>query len=238
MAHPTLRLRGDGLRTIKLVPGERLTIGRHSTNLLALSDPSVSRFHARVTWDAEARRPGVEDLGSANGTCVDGRHVRGRVTLHDGSALTLGDVTLTIELDENVDAALLTESQESTSGCRLYDEHGSEPRGVVATRAALVDLMLELEAGRRTGTLSLDRAGRHGRLTFARGQVVHVTTDAHSGMAAMREVLETMAGARYVFRVDVEPQESTLWLSVREWLATQETAVGRLRSRWSKSTAA
>src|SRR5688572_16419547 len=117
MAHPTLRLRTTGLRTIKLVPGERLTIGRHSTNRLAVSDPSVSRFHARVTWDVEARRPEIEDLGSANGTRVDGRIVHGRVALRDGSEVSVGDVTLAIELDENVDDALLTESQDgSTSG--------------------------------------------------------------------------------------------------------------------------
>lgn len=74
-----------------------------------------------------------------------------------------------------------------------------------------------------------------GRLTFARGQIVHATTDARSGAAAFREVLESMAGGRYTFRVDIEPHESTLWLSVRDVLERDEQATAAPRSRsWKR----
>ena len=53
--------------------GRRILVGRSPSADLALDDPSVSRLHARI----EMRDDGVyvEDLGSRNGTTVDGQAV-------------------------------------------------------------------------------------------------------------------------------------------------------------------
>lgn len=62
-------LRAAGAKAV-LVRGGRVRIGRHSTNDLVIDHPTVSRFHARLTWPEELQRPLVEDLGSANGTSL------------------------------------------------------------------------------------------------------------------------------------------------------------------------
>src|SRR5947209_19190705 len=54
-------------------PGEPLTVGRHSSSWLRIDDPLVSREHLRVyavdgSWV-------VEDVGSSNGTFVDGQRL-------------------------------------------------------------------------------------------------------------------------------------------------------------------
>jgi pSer/pThr/pTyr-binding forkhead associated (FHA) protein len=53
--------------------GRRILVGRSPSADLKLDDPSVSRLHARI----EMRDDGVyvEDLGSRNGTTVDGQTV-------------------------------------------------------------------------------------------------------------------------------------------------------------------
>ncbi len=53
--------------------GRRVLVGRAPSADLRLDDPQVSRLHARI----EMRDDGVyvEDIGSRNGTLVDGRNV-------------------------------------------------------------------------------------------------------------------------------------------------------------------
>src|SRR5438132_5229850 len=53
--------------------GDRCSIGSHASNDLVLADPTVSRFHCEVSIDANG--PQLRDLGSKNGTVVDGLRV-------------------------------------------------------------------------------------------------------------------------------------------------------------------
>ncbi len=62
----------------RVLPGPALTVGRDPACDLCLDDPAVSAFHARVkVTDQEIK---ISDLGSTNGTYVDGAKVR-RATL-------------------------------------------------------------------------------------------------------------------------------------------------------------
>src|SRR3954453_17638432 len=69
------------------LPHDRLTIGRDPANAVVLDDPNVSPFHAEVVRDGE--RIVVRDLGSRNGTRVDGRVTR-RAVLGAGAAIGIG----------------------------------------------------------------------------------------------------------------------------------------------------
>jgi hypothetical protein len=65
-------------------------LGRGSDVDLRIDDPGVSRQHAEIrTGDV----PVILDLGSTNGTIVDGRTVR-EAELHDGARIVLGSTTL------------------------------------------------------------------------------------------------------------------------------------------------
>jgi FHA domain len=79
-------LLGSDLDPVYLT-GATVSIGRDEAATVQLRDPLISRQHARITRDGDAFR--VEDLGSINGTFVDGVPV---VTcqLHDGDTLQVG----------------------------------------------------------------------------------------------------------------------------------------------------
>ena len=67
-----------------------ITIGRDPSNSVFLNDMTVSRRHARL--DLSNNGSGlavVEDLGSLNGTWVDGNIVN-KATLQDGSTIQIG----------------------------------------------------------------------------------------------------------------------------------------------------
>ena len=70
-----------------------LTLGRGEDNAVRLRDSRVSRSHARIVADGSGWS--VEDLGSSNGTFVDGAQVR-RSRLDRGQTLTVGDTPLKI----------------------------------------------------------------------------------------------------------------------------------------------
>jgi hypothetical protein len=85
-------LQGDRVLDVREVPidGEWI-LGRSADSPLALAERSVSRQHARVF--CEAASVYLEDLGSPNGTWVDGRPVQGVVALRDGNVVRLGQST-------------------------------------------------------------------------------------------------------------------------------------------------
>jgi DNA-binding NtrC family response regulator len=71
--------------------GPALAIGTDPSNQLVLTDPTVSRFHLRITADDSGLL--VTDRDSANGTFVAGLRVK-QAYLTDGARLELGDSVL------------------------------------------------------------------------------------------------------------------------------------------------
>jgi hypothetical protein len=74
---------------------EPLTIGRDARQALVLADTGVSRAHARVIL-ADGLVV-IEDLGSTNGTFVDGARLSGKAPLKEGSQVRLGSHTFRYE---------------------------------------------------------------------------------------------------------------------------------------------
>jgi pSer/pThr/pTyr-binding forkhead associated (FHA) protein len=75
-----------------------VNIGRADYNDLSLPDSSVSASHARLQL-----REGVwmvADLGSTNGTRVNGVPVEGKAAIASGSRITFGEVTVSFELPD------------------------------------------------------------------------------------------------------------------------------------------
>jgi len=93
---------GAGAGSLVMPSGQRIslgdrpvTIGRSSECTISLSDQNVSRRHAEV-------RPGsrgyaVADLGSTNGTMVNGTRIRAEQPLADGDILSFGATYIRFE---------------------------------------------------------------------------------------------------------------------------------------------
>ena len=69
--------------------GDQLTIGRDSSNGVAINDAEVSRRHSRLTF--QGGKYVIEDLGSTNGTFVNGQRLAGPVVLKAGDVVSLGE---------------------------------------------------------------------------------------------------------------------------------------------------
>lgn len=75
--------------TVFPLEGDQLTIGRDSTNGVAINDPEVSRRHSRLLF--QGGKYVLEDLGSTNGTFVNGQRLSGPHVLKAGDVVALGE---------------------------------------------------------------------------------------------------------------------------------------------------
>lgn len=85
----------------KLFPLEKpeMFIGRDLSNDVVINDPEISRRHSRLFRQSDGYS--VEDMGSTNGTSVNGQRLAGPYLLRPGDVLTFGErVTLVFEVVE------------------------------------------------------------------------------------------------------------------------------------------
>jgi DNA-binding winged helix-turn-helix (wHTH) protein len=78
-------------RDVPLVHGDNL-IGRDPESHVCIDEPSVSRRHAAVSTSADGAV--LRDLGSRNGTFVNGRRIDAPTPLADGAVVSIGPVAL------------------------------------------------------------------------------------------------------------------------------------------------
>ena len=77
---------------------DRFVIGRGSDAVLAVAEPTISRLHAALERDGDAFT--LEDLGSTNGTRVNGRREE-RARVRDGDEIELGRLQLRLRAPSN-----------------------------------------------------------------------------------------------------------------------------------------
>lgn len=93
-----LMVRGGGMAGTSLALSRVVVVGRDVGCDLALPDEQVSRRHAAL----EPRGDGtvvLTDLGSTNGTFVNGHRLAGPVLLSGGEELRLGDTLCAVEVE-------------------------------------------------------------------------------------------------------------------------------------------
>ena len=81
---------------MSILVDDELVIGRHAEGAGQLAaDQELSRSHARITRDSSGF-VAIEDLGSTNGTFVNGLRINGPQTLSEGDSIELGATTLLV----------------------------------------------------------------------------------------------------------------------------------------------
>lgn len=82
--------------------GDVLTIGREASNAISINDAEVSRKHAQLVL--QGGKYVITDLGSTNGTFVNGQRLTGQHVLQPGEIISLGEqINLLYEVVTPVD---------------------------------------------------------------------------------------------------------------------------------------
>jgi pSer/pThr/pTyr-binding forkhead associated (FHA) protein len=82
---------------------EEITIGRETYNTIVINDVEVSRKHVHLTL--QAGKYLIEDLGSLNGTFINGRRLSGPHVMRPGEKITLGANVILVFEEAPADAS-------------------------------------------------------------------------------------------------------------------------------------
>ncbi|RKI54168.1 FHA domain-containing protein [Corallococcus sp. AB049A] len=96
----------EGRKTVVPFVRDEITIGRQEGNTIRLTERNVSRRHARLV-----RLNGhvvLEDLGSYNGTRINGERVAGQLPLKEGDLIQIGDYDLALQVEGAANAGAPT----------------------------------------------------------------------------------------------------------------------------------
>jgi transcriptional regulator with PAS, ATPase and Fis domain len=125
---------------------EIVVIGTHDSADFVLEDETVSRFHCEI--EVQGGRATVRDLGSRNGTLVDGVSVK-EAWLHAGATLTLGTAELRFEL--RADPVKIALSERESFGLMVGRSPSMRRVFGLLERSASTDATVLLEGETGTG---------------------------------------------------------------------------------------
>jgi pSer/pThr/pTyr-binding forkhead associated (FHA) protein len=106
---------------MSILVDDELLIGRHAEGAGRLADDEeISRSHARLSLDRSGFCA-IEDLGSTNGTYVNGLRIKGPQTLSEGDTVEVGGTTLVVRDLPSRSASSVTPRPGTRTTGRLSD---------------------------------------------------------------------------------------------------------------------
>jgi pSer/pThr/pTyr-binding forkhead associated (FHA) protein len=174
-----------------ITPGRDLVIGRSSDIDIALIEDMVSRRHARVIWQADELL--LEDLGSTNGTFVNGEKIQ-RVRLKEGDKILIGTNILRVVASSGSTWPVAVAVADADAKIKLQDPTGggrtSQIRIMSGTLSEipLPDLLQLFTSNKKSGVVELRRDEDVGRIHLRRGMVVHGSINENADIPPLKAV--------------------------------------------------
>jgi pSer/pThr/pTyr-binding forkhead associated (FHA) protein len=147
-----------------------IIIGRSSDLDMVLVEDMVSRRHAKITTtDADIF---IQDMGSTNGTFVNGEKIAGRARLTEGDRILVGTSIIKVV---GVDADIASQSEAEArrrleAGAQRQSTSGRPMSGVIE-EIPLPDLLQLLSTSRKSGVLTIVTPGQVGKIYLRKGQL-------------------------------------------------------------------
>ena len=199
---------------LRLEEGREFVIGRSAECELRVTWVGASRRHAAVIWRGDAVV--VRDLGSTNGTLVNGAKIEGERSLEPGDRIEVGGASVTFC---RVDAEFAGRESVASDRTVVSFAPASAPapsalRGDVA-KIPLFAVLQMLEMGGQSGCLVVESADGECALWLANNRIVHAETQKARGLDAAIELAQIEAG-RFEFTPGSPAPETTFEASVTE----------------------
>lgn len=219
-----------------LGPATSFIAGRSTEADLVLADDAVSRKHAR--FYTSRGRTWVRDLGSRNGTVVNGKPVQ-VACLREGDRVAIGANLMRVSM---VDASQVTASMRAGERRRgRGSEETPAGRSMSGTieDIPLVDVLQWLAQSRRTGALNVNGGdyGQAGVLRLREGRVFHASIEDRPQLhpeKALRRMLAWSKGTFDLDSSDLEDVEVEIDMSLEHMLmeaARQQDELAQLAGK-------
>ena len=182
--------------------GQEIVIGRSSELDMVLVEEMVSRKHARIALTDGVIN--IEDLGSTNGTFVNGEKVE-RGTLHEGDRVLIGTnilkVIATTEGDQKMDPKSVAAGRVTARQRMRATEEAPRMSGSLE-EIPLPDLLQLFGTSRKNGVLVLRTDTREGRIYLAEGKVRFANIEGADNVQPLKAVYRMLDWNKGVFALD------------------------------------
>ena len=160
-----LKVTGGNAAGTEIQIDEELLIGRTAPGEGRLAeDVEISREHARVRRAGDGYE--IEDLGSTNGTVVNGRRIQEPQALMAGDTIEVGGTTLVVQVTGHLAPAPEPAAEGPAEGAVAP---GPAPAPEPAQAPARLSLRLEVDLEAREASIQLDDASEPIRLVYEDG---------------------------------------------------------------------
>jgi len=155
-----------------LRPNREIIIGRSSDLDMVLVEDMVSRKHAKITTDDNVVT--IQDLGSTNGTFVNGEKVR-KADLKDGDRILIGTSIIKIVFVDGENTSHLMSETEARAKMSVAANKRSAaaPKSMAGSieEIPLPDLLQLLSTSRKSGVLVVHSDRHVGKIFFRKGAI-------------------------------------------------------------------
>jgi pSer/pThr/pTyr-binding forkhead associated (FHA) protein len=147
-----------------------IIIGRSSDLDMVLVEDMVSRRHAKITTsDADIF---IQDLGSTNGTFVNGEKIAGRARLTEGDRILVGtSIIKVVGVDSEIASQSEAEARRRLEAGAQRQSTSGRPMSGVIEEIPLPDLLQLLSTSRKSGVLTIVTPGQVGKIYLRKGQI-------------------------------------------------------------------
>jgi hypothetical protein len=190
-----------------LRPHREIIIGRSSDLDMVLVEDMVSRKHAKITTDETTVT--IQDLGSTNGTFVNGEKVR-KADLKDGDRILIGTSIIKIVYVDGEATSSISEN-EARNKMAVAANKKAAPKSMAGSieEIPLPDLLQLLSTSRKSGVLVV-RSDQHlGRLFFRKGQIYFANLESHYNVGPRKAFVRMLGWTQGSFELE-PPDESAV----------------------------
>jgi hypothetical protein len=183
-----------------MVPNKEIVVGRSSDLDMVLVEEMVSRKHARIAYEDDAIV--IEDLGSTNGTFVNGEKIK-RAQLKEGDRVLIGTSILKVIVVEGPPTEQARPNLEVVAAQRR-----TSPRTMSGAidEVPLPDLLQLFSTSKKSGTLVVRTEEDVGRIYLKKGIISYATINDLDDPPPLKCIFRMLTWLKGLF--DFDPAET------------------------------
>lgn len=179
-----------------------IVIGRSSDLDMVLVEDMVSRRHAKISsTDSEIF---IQDLGSTNGTFVNGEKIAGRAQLQEGDRILVGtSIIKVVRVEGPADQQSEAEARRRLeAGAQQRQATQGRPMSGVIEEIPLPDLIQLLSTSRKSGVLSINNGVSLGKIYLRKGQIYFATINDDFSVRPQKSIYRMLTWATGAFELE------------------------------------
>jgi hypothetical protein len=181
-----------------IVPEKQIVVGRSSDLDMVLVEDMVSRKHARIAMQNE--QIWIEDLGSTNGTFVNGEKIK-RARLKEGDRVLIGTSILKlIAGDGSTDSTDAKIQLENVAAARRTSQARTMSGSI--EEVPLPDLLQLFGTSKKSGVLVIRTDDDVGRVYMRKGLIYYAVINDLDDVPAMKSIFRMLTWQKGLFDLD------------------------------------